>query len=133
MMTDKEKYFIETFIAKDRQERLLYEFSHEKKRYKGLDRFSHQSKQLLDPKKIIAEGIDLFDQKVFLDHLKKHKDEEVYIASTDAYYDGMSLSLEEAIRESALFMEAVIIIGKGYAIVIGEAMKGGSDKYLLAE
>ena len=132
-MTEREKYFIETFIAKDRQERIFHELSHEKKRYKGLDRFCHQSESLLDPKKILSKGRDLFDQKEFLDLVKKHKDEDTEIISPDPYYDGMNLSLEDAIRESLFCMDALIVIGKGYAIVICEAMKGGSDKYLLVE
>ena len=128
-----EKYFIETFIAKDRQERLLYELSHEKKRYRGLDRFSHHSKELLDPEKIFLEGIDLFENDEFLRFAKKHKDEEVTIVSADPYYDGVNRNLNDAIRESAFCMDALIIIGNGFAIVIGEAMKSGSDKYLLTE
>ena len=54
-----ERYFVQTFIRKDRRERLLYELTTPGKRYDGISRFCHQAKGLLDPAKIIMEGEDL--------------------------------------------------------------------------
>lgn len=44
-----EKYFVDTFVRKDRRERLWYELSHPNRRYRGLSRFCHQSTDLLRP------------------------------------------------------------------------------------
>ena len=54
-----EQHFVQTFIRKDRSDRLLYELTTPEKRYDGVSRFCHQAKELLEPSRIIMEGEDL--------------------------------------------------------------------------
>ena len=47
--------------------------------------------------------------------------------------DGRTLQTKDAVSLAAAFYDAVIIIGSTFAIIFGEPMKGGRDKYLLSE
>ena len=127
-----EQYFVQTFIKKNRRDRLLFELSAEKRRYDGLSRFCHQTGELLDPAKIIAAGDDLERRPEFLRFVKQH-DEACYVISPDYEMDGRTLQTKDAVSLAAAFYDAVIIIGSTYAIIFGEPMKGGRDKYLLSE
>ena len=127
-----EQYFVQTFIKKNRRDRLLFELSAEKRRYDGLSRFCHQAGELLDPAKIIAAGDDLERRPEFLRFVKQH-DEACYVISPDYEMDGRTLQTKDAVSLAAAFYDAVIIIGSTFAIIFGEPMKGGRDKYLLSE
>ena len=127
-----EKYFVNTFIRKKYRERLLYEFTNEKKRYDGLSRFCHQTKQLIELSKIIMEGSDIDRSKEFLEFVRKH-DEICLILSPDINIDEQFISLKEAIPLASMCLDAVIILGSCFAVVYSEPMKGGREKYLLLE
>lgn len=127
-----EKYFVKTYIRKERQERLLFQLIDSRKRYEGLDRFCHNSSDLLDKRKIVLEGADLDRQKDFLTFVDKH-DEPCIIISADSFIDGEVMNLKEALAVAVNLVEAVLIIGNGFALVFGEAEKGGREKYFLTE
>ena len=127
-----EQYFVQTFIKKNRRDRLLFELSAEKRRYDGLSRFCHQAGELLDPAKIIAAGDDLERRTEFMRFVKQH-DEACYVISPDYEMDGRTLQTKDAVSLAAAFYDAVIIIGSTFAIIFSEPMKGGRDKYLLSE
>ena len=131
-MEELEGYFIETFVKKEKRERLRHELSHPNKRYAGLDRFCHQAEAFLDQRKIHLQGNDLERQMEFVSFVGKHKGQCLILAA-DVYPDGQTMELEEALSFATKWTEAVIIIHHGFAIVFGEAMKGGRDKYLLLE
>jgi len=40
------------------------------------------------------------------------------------------LSLKDAVRYASMSTDAALIIGSNFAVVYGEAMKGGRDKFL---
>ena len=132
MENTAEQYFIQTYIKKNRRDRLLFELSAEKRRYDGLSRFCHQAGELLDPAKIIAAGDDLERRPEFL-RFVKHHDDTCYVISPDYEMDGRTLQTKDAVSLAAAFYDAVIIIGSTFAIIFGEPMKGGRDKYLLSE
>ena len=132
MENTAEQYFVQTYIKKNRRDRLLFELSAEKRRYDGLSRFCHQAGELLDPAKIIAAGDDLERRTEFLRFVKQH-DEACYVISPDYEMDGRTLQTKDAVSLAAAFYDAVIIIGSTFAIIFGEPMKGGRDKYLLSE
>ena len=132
MENTAEQYFVQTYIKKNRRDRLLFELSAEKRRYDGLSRFCHQAGELLDPAKIIAAGDDLERRTEFLRFVKQH-DEACYVISPDYEMDGRTLQTKDAVSMAAAFYDAVIIIGSTFAIIFGEPMKGGRDKYLLSE
>lgn len=47
--------------------------------------------------------------------------------------DEQFLPLETAVRMAAMSTDSVLILGSGFAVVFGEAEKGGREKYLLCE
>ena len=125
-----EKEIIQSFIRKNKQERLLYELTKPDKRSKGLDRFAHQAQDLLYPDKISLKGCDLTKQDEFRRFLEQHE-ENCHIISNDPKLDRQYLPLSEAIIQADYSFEAVLIKGKDFLLVFSEAEKGGRMKYLL--
>ena len=128
----QEERFVKAFIRKSRQERMLYELTTPKKRYAGVDRFSHQAADLLDHAKIILAGEDLDRQPEFERFVRKHE-EVCFVISPDFCLDEQHLPFSDAVRLAAMSTEAAVIMGSSFAVVFGEAGKGGRDKYLLSE
>ena len=60
-----ERFFVSSFIRKDRRERLLLQLTSPSRRYEGVSRFCHQAADLIDPSKILLKGKDLERQKAF--------------------------------------------------------------------
>ena len=127
-----ERHFVQSFIRKNRCERLLYELSTPEKRYDGVSRFCHQAKELLEPSKIIMEGEDL-DRRPEFDCFIRQHDEICFVLSPDFYTDEQFLPLRDAVHKATICLDAVIIMGSTFAVVFGEPMKGGRGKYLLSE
>ena len=127
-----ERYFVQTFIRKDRRERLLYELTTPGKRYDGISRFCHQAKGLLDQAKIIMEGEDL-DRRAEFDRFLRQHDEICYVLSPAIDTEGQFLDLSDAVDQAIMCPDAVIITGSSFAIVFGEPMKDGRGKFLLSE
>ena len=125
-----ETYFVESYIKKDRQKRMLYELTTPKKRYEGLDRFCHNSSKLIDHNKVILEGDDLERQPEFFNFIKKHR-ENCLILSPDSFIDGSVMTLPLALKAAADSFDAVIVLGYDYCLVYGEVEKGGREKYLM--
>ena len=127
-----EEYFINTFIIKNRRERLLYELSSPDKRYDGLSRFCHNARDLLEPSRIIMKGENIDRDHAFYEFSRDH-DELCYVISPDLYEDGEYLLLDDALDIATIGLDAIIIIGSTFAVVFDEPMKGGRDKFLLSE
>ena len=125
-----ETLFVESYIKKDRQKRMLYELTTPKKRYEGLDRFCHNSSKLIDHNKVLLEGDDLERQPEFFKFIKEHR-ENCLILSPDSFIDGLSMALPLALKAADESFDAVIVLGDGYCLVYGEAEKGGREKYLM--
>ncbi len=127
-----EKYFVDTFVRKERRERLWYELSRPKKRYQGLSRFCHHSSILLNPHKILLSGSNLRHQESFREFVKKNS-ETCLILSPDASLDRKVCPLCDAIALSVMCLDASIIVGTHFAIVRSEAGPGVTEHYLLVE
>ena len=127
-----ERHFVQTFIRKERRERLLYGLTTPGKRYDGISRFCHQAQQLLDPTKIIMEGEDLDRRPEFSGFLRQH-DETCFVLSPAFDTEGLFLNLSDAVDQAIMCPDAVIIMGSSFAIVFGEPMKDGRGKFLLSE
>ncbi|MBQ1483142.1 MAG: hypothetical protein IIZ28_06180 [Erysipelotrichaceae bacterium] len=123
--------FILSYVRKQRRERLSYELNSDKKRYEGLERFCHQAEDLLDPCRIILSGTDLFKRKEFLTFIEKHRKEDCFLLSPDAAFDQKEGKLEDVMEELFYCMDACMLIGKDFAYVRQEAMKGGTLQFLL--
>lgn len=127
-----EQHFVQSFIRKDRRERLLYELTTPEKRYDGVSRFGHQAKELLEPSKIIMEGEDL-DRRPEFDRFVQLHNKICFVLSPDFYTDEQFLPLRDAVHKAAISLDAVLIMGSTFAVVFGEPMKGGREKFLLSE
>ena len=127
-----EQHFVQTFIRKERRERLLFELTTPKKRYAGVSRFCHQAGEFLDPAKIVMSGEDLDRETAFAKFVQAH-DELCLVLSPDFFTDEQFLPLKDAVRQAVMCFDAVLIIGKSFAVVFGEVMKGGRGKYLLSD
>ena len=127
-----EQHFVQSFIRKNRRERLLYELTTPEKRYDGVSRFCHQARDFLDPARIVMEGEDLERRSEFERFVRQH-DELCFVLSPDFWLDEQFLPLRDAVRQAVISLDAVLILGSTFAIVFGEPMKGGRGKYLLSE
>ena len=127
-----EQHFVRSFIRKERRERLLFELTTPKKRYDGVSRFCHQAGEFLDPAKIVMSGEDLDREAAFAEFVQAH-DELCLVLSPDFFMDEQFLPLKDAVRQAVMCFDAVLIIGKSFAVVFGEVMKGGRGKYLLSD
>lgn len=127
-----EKRFVESFVRKDRRERLLFELSTQSKRYSGVSRFCHQSGELIDKSKVRMQGENLEFRPEFRSFVKEH-DEQCYVMSPDYSVDRSCLFLKDAVEIVAMGTEAAVIVGSSFAVVFGEAVKGGREKYLLVD
>jgi len=127
-----EQHFVRSFIRKERRDRLLFELTTPRKRYDGVSRFCHQAGEFLDPAKIVMSGEDLDREAAFAKFVQAH-DELCLVLSPDFFTDEQFLPLKDAVRQAVMCFDAVLIIGKSFAVVFGEVMKGGRGKYLLSE
>ena len=127
-----EEHFVNTFIKKNRRERLLLELKDEKKRYRGISRFCHTAEDLLDQTKIIMSGKDMETLPGFADFIRQH-DENCLVLSPFPFIDGEQLPLKEAAEQAERCPDAVIVLGSTFALVYGEPGKGGRDRYFLSE
>lgn len=130
MNDPRERYFIETFIKKNRRDRLQYEFDSPEKRHAGISRFCHQADDFLDAKKIRLSGNDLEAQPAFQQFVQDHE-ESVLLLSPDSFLNERTLPFSEAVKEAVMNSDAVLILGSTFAAVFAEAEKGGRNKYLL--
>ena len=126
-----EERFVNRYIRKNRRERILHELATPAKRHEGLSRFCHQSEELLDSARILMKGEDLERSAAFLEFARKH-DGICYVLSPDYSPEGQEMPLNDAVDWAVSCFDAVVIIGKDFALVFGEVMKGGRGKYLLA-
>ena len=127
-----EERFIKNFIKKRYRERLLFEMTTPKKRYAGLDRFCHQASELIDPAKIYLEGDDLERRPEFKEFCKKHQG-LCRILSPEFYWEEIEAPLDEAVKMATMSLDAFLVQGDGFAVVFGEPVKGGREKYLVVE
>ena len=118
------------YIRKEKRDRLLYELTNPRKRYRGLDRFCHHAGELIDPARIALQGDDLQRQEAFRRFMAAHPGTCLAL-SPDPALDGQRLPLAEAAALAFCITDASILLGEGYALVTGEAVKGGREHYLL--
>ncbi len=124
--------FVNTFIVKNRRDRLLYELTTPKKRYQGISRFCHRTKDLLDPAFIIAESEDLERLPAFRRFVLEHN-EPCVLLSPYAWLDEEIMPFEMAVEQATICPDAVLILGDGFAIIFEEPEKGGRGKFWLSE
>lgn len=127
-----EQHFVQTFIRKNRRERLLFELTDPDRRYDGISRFCHRAGTLLEPSRIVMQGEDL-DRRPEFERFVRRNGGICLVLSPDCFLGEQMLPLDEAVSRAVQCPDAVLILGKDFAVVFGEPMKGGRGKYLLAE
>ncbi|MBQ4303206.1 MAG: hypothetical protein IIU47_03730 [Lachnospiraceae bacterium] len=126
-----ERFFVSSFIRKDRRERLLLQLTSPSRRYEGISRFCLQASDLIDSSRIFLEGKDLERQKAFTDFANGHR-ETCLCLSPDPCLHERVLLFAEAADIAFMGCDAALVIGSSFALVVGEAVKGGREKYLLS-
>ena len=124
--------FVNTFIVKNRRERLLHELTTPKKRYRGISRFCHRAKDLLDPAFLVAEGEDLERLPAFRRFVRDHSG-PCLLLSPYPWLDEEIMPLEKAVEQAAVCPDAVLILGDGFAVVFEEPQKGGRGRFWMSE
>lgn len=115
MNIEIEQKFVETYIDKNYQKRLLLELSSAKKRLKALSRFSHGAETVLSKAlntKMITDFSDL-----------NENNKRVYVISWDEN-DGALILLEDAIKYCEKAYTSVIVIGDGFSLIKEEVERG---------
>ena len=128
---EAERRFIQSYIRKERRERLLYELTNPGKRYGGLSRFCHHADALLDRSKLLMSGTNLYRQKNFLNFIAHH--EELCFVLSPYFNQEEPLSTQKAVALAKSFPDVCIIIGNCFAVIQTEAERSGQNKYLLSD
>ena len=124
MNKQKEENFIKKYVQKNRQERLRFELTNEKKRKAALDRFSHSTLEIIDKSKIIAE-MQKTNDEIIIKHLSSNDN---YVLS-GKYIDGLDMSSKAALQEINEEFGPVIVISSKCAIIKTEGY--GNKTYIL--
>lgn len=122
-----EKTFVETFIIKSLQERLLFELLG-KKRNKALTRLSHNIKGIFECKHMKQ----IIDKKELLDMIDEQgfNSNKVYVIG--GQFDGKELPCLEAIQNAFQQSDAMVLIfSSSFAFIKEESEGGYSEKYIL--
>lgn len=131
MNIEIENEFIETFIAKNRRERLKYELKHPQKRFLATDRFSHRAAELLTPENIVFRGekMTLEEAENALFQLSGSK-VCYYLAEESGesdFYD-----LHSCLMKYYYSGPSIFLCKNGVALIVSEYTGGASEKILLA-
>ena len=127
---EAEQILIDRYIRPARKERLAYELSNEKKRYRALDRFCHGAQDLIDRRTIVMSGTGLLERSAFQKYIAARKGSGM-ILSPDPSIDGLSLPVTEGVNACMICLDAAVFVTEQFALVKEEAMKGGTGAYLL--
>lgn len=126
MNLEIEKKFIEKFIQKDYQKRILFELT--KKRNKALSRFSHNAYDIL--KKDLTISL-IKDENSILSFIpyKKISNKECYLISR--FFDGITMKFDAALKISFEDLCSSIIVLNDFAIIKEETIKGQPNIFLI--
>lgn len=126
MESSLEKKFINAFVAKEKKERLIHEFSNPKKRENALLRFSHGVESVVD-NKFIKYRCNINNFSKFLSLFN-----DVYVISLFKI-DGEICSYKEAISHLQEQYMPVIIISDDYVIIKSESNELKDNIFILSK
>ena len=124
--------FVNNFLIRQKQERILFEF--QKKRSRAIDRFSHDVKVLLNSNKILLSGehLRIDDVVKALQDYNISLRAMVCIISGNETLDNNIISLQEAIKFFFNdYLQMVITDGEHFALIKEETSGSYSQKYVL--
>lgn len=124
--------FVNNFLIRQKQERILFEF--QKKRSRAIDRFSHDVKVLLNSNKILLSGehLRIDDIVKALQDYNISLRAMVCIISGNETLDNNIISLQEGIKFFFNdYLQMVITDGEHFALIKEETSGSYSQKYVL--
>ena len=130
-MNELEKAFINNFVKKQYQERLLFEFNSDKKRENALDRFSHNIEDIVRADRIILSGTKISKPDIERELKLKKINALAYVISS-RYIQGQFFDVQEALSfcEDEC-MPVIIIFSEKMAFIKAEVEYGAPMKMLL--
>ena len=130
MVEEIEKLFVERYIKKIKQDRLLFELSG-KKRQKGIGRFCHNTEDIINTERIVYSGNSLLSDDI-LKIVKQYKVmEPCYIIAYNKELDQQCISLADALNLILGNGMPAIIICDDLVIIETEQCYGTPFRYIL--
>ncbi len=128
MEKEIEETFVNTYIVKNRRERLLYELFSKNKRKNALSRFCHNSTENLIASKIAYAGKETLQLQ---NSISRIKDEYCYVLSFEKTLDGTWCKKSDIIsRIIGLGMPSIAVFSH-MAIIETEQIQGSAVKFIL--
>ncbi len=134
-MTEKEieKSFVNTYIIKNRRERIIFELSNPKKRQDALSRFCHAALKYLQESMIIYQG-NKISYGELLSMIREHtKEKQCYVLAYGEDLDQKFMENQNAINQVMGNGMAAIMIWDNIVIVETEQEQGSAMKYVLCK
>lgn len=130
MEKEIEDFFVRTYIMKNRQDRILHELCHEKKRVNALSHFCHSSNEYIKKSKIIYEGNDISISEL-QKHIDSTKEKQCYVMSYDKTLDAKWFKKDEVLALIIGRGMPSIAVFKHLAIIETEQIQGPARKFVL--
>lgn len=130
MVEEIEKSFVERFIKKEKQDRLLFELSG-KKRQNGIERFCHNAKDMINTERIAYSGNSLFPDEILKITKQYQVPELCYIIAYQKELDKKYVSLTDALDLVLGNGMAAIILCGDFVIMETEQCFGTPFRYIL--
>ncbi len=123
-----EESFVNSYIIKNKRDRLLFELCG-KKRRDGIDRFSHFADNLLIEAKIKLKGQHI--SKDIQNIVIKANSCKCYVISYSEEFDGKEFNKDEVLDLILNYGMPSIVVFDNFAIIQTEQEQGPAIKYLL--
>ncbi len=130
MVEEIEKSFVERFIKKAKQDRLLFELSG-KKRQNGIGRFCRNIEDIINTERIAYSGNSLFSDEILKISKQYKVTEPCYIIAYNKELDKKRISLVEALNLVLGNGMAALIICDDFVIIETEQCFGTPYRYVL--
>ena len=132
MDRDIENRFVRTFLQKNMQDRIIFEFASDKKRKTAICRFCHTTDELVKPQFILQKSNNLGSHEILLEINKLSTGNECYVISLNEEVDGTQTTIKTALSNCIGYgMPSIIIVGEKVAIIETEQENGAAYKYIM--
>lgn len=130
MICEIEKAFVEQYVIKNKQERLIFELGG-KKRQHGIGRFCHNAEAMIKADKIVMSGNKLFADEIWSIAKQYNASGPCYIIAYNESLDGKQCKLKEALGRVLSNGMAAIIVCDNFAVIETEQCEGTPMRYIL--
>lgn len=130
MIEEIEKSFVENFISKRMQDRLIFELGG-KKRQQGIGRFCHNTDEIIKLDRIVSSGTDIFFDDILTLAKQYNVSGECYIIAFNEHFDKTFTTLKDALNLVLGNGMSAIIICNNLVIIETEQCLGTTMRYIL--